>query len=107
MATLAIASKGNQATTFPALLVAHYAKAVDPSSDINVDFEEIETFEPGQAATVKLVLGNGAPIYGTENIIGGLVDEYCFLQTKQDKLVGLRSSATSVQKLSTYTTLGK
>ena len=88
MATLNIASKANQATTFPALMVAHYAKEADPNSSINVNFEEAETLKAGDSATVEFMVGSGTSKYGCENVIDGLVEAYPFLQGKHDTVVG-------------------
>lgn len=88
MATLNIASKANQATTFPALLVAHYAKEVDPNSSINVNFEEVDTLKAQENATVEITVGTGTPAYGSEKVIGVLVEAYPFLQGKNDTFVG-------------------
>lgn len=88
MAVLHIASKANQATTFPALLVAHYAKEADPNSSINVNFDEVDTLKAGDNATVEIVVGSETSTYGCEKVIGGLVEAYPFLQGKHDALVG-------------------
>ena len=87
MATLNIASKANQATTFPALMVAHYAKEADPNSSINVNFEEVDTLKAADNATVEVVVGTGTSTYGSENVIDSLVEAYPFLQGKHDTLV--------------------
>lgn len=88
MATLNIASKANQATTFPALLVAHYAKEADPNSLINVNFNEVDTLKAGNIATVEIVVGSGTSTYGSEEVIDGLMEAYPFLQGKNDASVG-------------------
>ena len=88
MATLNIASKANQATTFPALLVAHYAKEADPNSSINVIFEEVDTLKAQENATVEITVGTGTSAYGSEKVIDVLVEAYPFLQGKNDTLVG-------------------
>ncbi|KAK4691587.1 hypothetical protein P7C71_g5437, partial [Lecanoromycetidae sp. Uapishka_2] len=87
MAALTLASRANQATTFPALLIAHYAKESDPNASINVTFEEVESLKSGDKATVELVLGSGVPSYGSESTINVLVEKYSFLQSKHEKPV--------------------
>lgn len=87
MATLSIASKANQATTFPALMVAHYAKEADPNSSINVNFEEVDALKAADSATVEVVVGTGTSKYGYENVIDSLVEAYPFLQGTHDTLV--------------------
>ena len=88
MATLNIASKANQATTFPALLAAHYAKETDSKSSITINFDEIDTLKSGDDATVEIIVGNGTSTYGSEKVIEDLVEAYPFLQGKHDALVG-------------------
>ena len=88
MATLNVASKANQATTFPALLVAHYAKEADPNSSININFEEVDTLKAQDKATVEVILGSGTSTYGSEKVIDVLVKAYPFLQGKNGILVG-------------------
>ena len=88
MATLNVASKANQATIFPALLVAHYAKEADPNSSINVNFEEVDTLKARDSNTVEIVVGSGTSTYGSEKVIDVLVEAFPFLQGKNGILVG-------------------
>lgn len=87
MATLSIASKANQAETFPAVLVASYVKESDPSASININFEEVETLEFSDMASVELVLGAETSKYGSMEAIASLVEAYSFLQGKNEKQV--------------------
>ena len=87
MATLNIASKANQATTIPALLVAEYAKESDPNASININFEEVEALKSGDRTAVELVLGSGTLHHGSEHAIGGILEAYPILQSKQEKQV--------------------
>lgn len=87
MVTLNIASKANQATTFPALLVAYYAKESDPNASINVIFEEAEALKSGDKASVELVVGSRMSRFGFENAINGLITTCSFLQGKHEELV--------------------
>ena len=82
MTTLNIASKANQATTIPALLVAQYAKEADPNASININFEEVEALKAGEKAAVELIIRNGTPSYGSEHVISELISAYPFLQGK-------------------------
>ena len=90
MATLNIASKANQATTFPALLVAHYTKEADPNSSISINFEEVDTLKAGDDATVEIAVGSGTSAYGSQKVIDVLIEAFPFLQGKNDRLVGRR-----------------
>lgn len=87
MATLNIASKANQATTLPALLVANYAKESDSKATINVRFEDVDILKSGDKASVELVQGNTAPTYGFGNVIKELLSTFSFLQAKHADLV--------------------
>ena len=84
---LNIASKANQATTFPALLVASYLKETDKNSALNIEFEEVESFKAGDTASVELNVDTSAPVYGSENAIYKLIETFSFLQGKNKNLV--------------------
>ncbi len=88
MATLAIASKANQATILPALLVASYVNESDPNASITIKFEDVETLQSGNGAAVELVLEKDSSTYGSDQVIGKLLEIYSFLQTKYENLVG-------------------
>ena len=87
MATLNIASRANQASTFPALLIAHHAKALDPNAATRVKFEDVDSLESANKAAIELVVDTGSAYYGSEKVIKGLVDAYTCLQSKNDGLV--------------------
>lgn len=89
MATLTIASKANQATTLPALLVASYANQSDPNVSITLKFEDVEVLEPTNSP-VDLIVGNDPPIHGFPGCLDKLAQEYSFLSGKHDGLVGYR-----------------
>ena len=91
MATLTIASKANQATFLPALLVATRANELDTNTALTIRFEEVDTLKAGGGATAELTLGSGIPTYGSENIIAKLVNAYPFLQGKHENLVSRQS----------------
>jgi hypothetical protein len=91
MATLSIASKANQATTIPPLLVAGYAKESDPNASININFEDVEALRSGGRTAVELILGNGTLHQGSENAISGILEAYPSLQSKQEGQVRIFS----------------
>ena len=99
MTTLNIASKANQATTIPALLVAQYAKEADPNASININFDEVEALKTGDKATVELAIGNGTSSYGPEHAISELMSAYPFLQGKHVDSVRLKCSELVQSKL--------
>lgn len=88
MATLNIASKANQVTTLPALLVATYANESDPNVSITVKFVEADTLKSGDGASVELLLGNDSSTYGSEKVIENILVAYPFIQGKHENLVG-------------------
>lgn len=99
MTTINIASKANQATTIPALLVAQYAKEADSNASINVNFDEVEALKTGDKAAVELVIGNGTSSYGSEHVISELMSAYPFLQGKHVDSVRLKSPVLFISKL--------
>lgn len=78
MASLTIASKANQAFTLPALLVVTYANAEDQTLAITIEFDEVNTLESGDGASVELILNNAPPIYGSELVIEKFLAAYPF-----------------------------
>jgi len=87
MTTLNIATKVNQAIIFPALLVANYAKTLDPNASINVNFEETDTLKSGKNASVEVAFGNNTFSYGFIHVIRSLVKAYPVLQGKNESVV--------------------
>ena len=87
MATLSIASKANQATFLPALLVAALANESDPNASITLKFEEVDTLKSSDGAVVEFILGSDSPVYGSEKVIAKLIEAYPFLQGKHESLV--------------------
>ena len=85
--TLNLATKANQATTLPSLLIVHYAQESNPNTSIDVKFEEVETLKSDDKASVKFVVGSGVSTYGGEPSIEALTDTYTFLQGKHQELV--------------------
>lgn len=87
MATLTVASKANQATTLPVLLVAYFANESDPNVSITFRFEEVEVLESSNSV-VELVIGDGSPIIGLSSCLDKLIQEYLVLSGKDDNRVG-------------------
>ena len=87
MTTLNIASKANQATTLPALIIARYAQESDPNASIKTNFEETEALKASGKEVIELAVGSRTSNYGTEHVIRGLVDTYPFLQGKHGNAV--------------------
>lgn len=60
MASLTVASKANQATTLPALLIAQYSNESDPNAKINISFNDVEKLLPEDQAYVIVNLACGS-----------------------------------------------
>ena len=88
MTSLNIASKANQATIFPALLVASYVKKISKDASLDINFNEVESLKSGENASIELLLGSTPPTYGSEKAICDLIKAFSFLQGKNDNLVG-------------------
>lgn len=88
MPTLCIASKANQATTVPVLLVASYVNGSDPNASIDIKFEEAENLKSKDGASVELLFEHDTPLYGFDNAIKKLTAAYPSLQGKHEALVG-------------------
>ncbi|KAL9119259.1 MAG: hypothetical protein Q9187_004183 [Circinaria calcarea] len=87
MATLNIASKANQATFLPALLIATHANETDPNASINIQYHEVDGFQSGNAAAVELILGTDSPVHGSEKAANKLLEEYPLILGKSEALV--------------------
>lgn len=83
MTTLTIASKANQATTLPVLLVASLVNESDPPAAVNLKFEEVEVLGSSNSA-VELLVKNGSPIHGSSKCLDKLAQEYPLLSGKHD-----------------------
>lgn len=88
MSALCIASKANQATTVPVLLVASYVNESDPNASIDIKFQEAETLKSKDGASVELLVKDDTPLYGFDKAISGLTAAYPSLQGKHEALVG-------------------
>lgn len=87
MLTLNIASKANQASTLPAILVAHYAQECDRSLSIKVNYEDVDTLKSTDKATVEFTRGDSTTIYGCKEVIGELMSTHSSLQAKNENTV--------------------
>ena len=87
MAMLNIASKANQATFVPALLIATHANESDPNAAILVQFKEVDSLVSGDTASAELSLGTDSPVYGSKNIISKLTEAYPIIQGKNETVV--------------------
>lgn len=87
MSTLNVASKANQATTLPALLVAHYAKECDQSVSIDIKIEDVDTLKSGDKTPIELAQGSSSFTCGCKEVIDELIKTYPFLQAKNENTV--------------------
>lgn len=89
MATLTIATKANQASTLPALLVADYTKNCDQNVSLKVTFEDTDTLRSGDNAPVELTLGNNVSTFGCDTAIHELISAHRFLLGKNENIVSV------------------
>ena len=87
MATLKLATKANQASTLPALLVATFAKESESNASITVNFEDVDFLKSDNSASVELSRENLPSVYSSEKVISELLSIYPFLQGNTTKLV--------------------
>lgn len=90
MSTLKIASKANQAATFPALLVAAFARELDPSSNILIEFAESDALDKGNKAITELTSSSGQNVTGPEIVLSKLLEDQPLLQGKDKTHVRIR-----------------
>lgn len=86
MATLTIASKANQATTLPILLVASLVNESNPDVTISFKFEDVEVLGASNSV-VELTTGDGSSIFGPTDCLEKLVQDHPFLAEKHDARV--------------------
>ena len=89
MVALKIATKANQASTLPALLVADYTTKCDPNVSLEVTFENTDTLKSGDNAPVELTLGNSVSTFGCERAIDELNSAHPFLLGKKENIVSV------------------
>lgn len=87
MGTLNVASKASQATTLPALLVAHYAAHLAPNDALDINLEEAEMLVSDDKAVVELVSHGPKYIHGSEHIISTLMETHPSLDNRNKELV--------------------
>lgn len=87
MAALTIASKANQATTLPALVLAQYVNESDPNAKIDIGFEDVEHLLSADQSDLELRLTGKPPIYTSKNVLPELLQSFTFWQGKNEKLV--------------------
>lgn len=84
MAALTVASKANQATTLPALLVAQYAKESDPNARIDIKFKDVEILLSAEQSGLELVFTGKPPVSSSLQVIRGLLQTFTFWQGKNE-----------------------
>ena len=87
MTTIRAATKANQATFLPTILVATYINKSDPDAALIIDLKDVDVLQNGVDSIVRLDIGSNASDYGSENIILKLIETYSILQSKNTDLV--------------------
>ncbi|PYH36948.1 glutamate--tRNA ligase GUS1 [Aspergillus neoniger CBS 115656] len=97
---LSLATKANQASLLPVLLVATSINEARPTPVIAINFEDAAVLAEGEKAIVQFTGASGAPVYGTDNAIKELRASFPFLNGKDEK-----SENEWLSQLETFTTL--
>lgn len=84
---LSLATKANQASLLPVLLVATSINEARPTPVIAINFEDAAVLPEGEKAIVQFTGASGAPVYGTDNAIKELRASFPFLNGKDEKSV--------------------
>ncbi|KAL3462538.1 tRNA synthetases class I, catalytic domain-containing protein [Aspergillus heterothallicus] len=83
---LTLATKANQATLLPVLLVATSVNEARPTPIIAIKYEDAATLPQGDKATVEFIGASGSPVYGAQNSLQELRATFPFLNSKEEKL---------------------
>lgn len=84
---LTLATKANQASLLPVLLVATSINEARPTPVINITYEEKAILEQSDKAVVQFTGISGTPVFGAVNAIQELLKDFPFLNSKDQKLV--------------------
>ena len=87
MTTLNVASKANQASTLPALLLATFVRETNSDATLKISYEDVDILKSGDNASVEIVQEDKASIYGSKDVIEELLSTYSSLQEKHENLV--------------------
>ena len=87
MSKLNIASKADQSSTLPAVLIATYAKKCDNTAIVTINFEDVDTLKTNNKASVEFSQGNGTSIYGSMEAIAELISAHPALQGRNESIV--------------------
>ena len=90
MAALRIATKANQATSIPALLVVTYANRENPNAAIDIKYDEVETLKSGIDISTEFVVEKDASSSGFQEVLNSLTTIYPVLYGKYETPVGYR-----------------
>lgn len=85
---LTVATRANQALILPVLLVATSINEARPTPVISITYEDTALLHEGENAIVQFIGVSGKPVFGTQNAIQELCNNFPFLSGKDDKQVG-------------------
>ncbi|KAK2756402.1 hypothetical protein FQN54_005294 [Arachnomyces sp. PD_36] len=85
MAELVIATKANQATLLPALLVAGSVNESLGRTEISFRYEDADTLPSGDGKTIEFTVEGKNAVFGSENVIKELRTTFPFLRGKDVK----------------------
>lgn len=87
MSTLNVASKANQATTLPALLVVQYAKENDPNAQVRIEFADVETLQSGEHIALELSSTSQSPVHVPSKVIRNILEMHKFWRGMNEELI--------------------
>ncbi|RDW93126.1 glutamate--tRNA ligase GUS1 [Aspergillus mulundensis] len=82
---LTLATKANQATLLPILLVATSVNEARPTPVITINYEDVAVLPRGDKAVVEFIAANGTPVYGA-TALKELLLSFPYLNSKEEKL---------------------
>jgi hypothetical protein len=85
MATLTLASKANQASTLPVLVVASYANHADPNANTIINIEDADKLQNGSPIDYKSAAGESTT--ASQATIKALIAQHNHLQSSSQNLV--------------------
>ena len=87
MASIIIASRANQTTTLPVLLVAHFINENRSKNQVEISLEDVNVLNKESEATVSLTSGSGSSTVGSEQVLNELHDSSELTQGDNGKKV--------------------
>ena len=91
---LTLATRANQASLLPALVIATSINQAGPTPVVAITYEDTAVLREGENAIVQFTGASGKPVFGSENVIQELIANYPYLHGKEEKLVFIYPPST-------------